>query len=155
MVLITSGGVGLAELCVPRGCHHGTPTPTSPRRHSTFLAPASPTCCQGNKDAKLKKKKKKENKKKSQWHSILRQSRNLWKRFWSAWEGNGNWASNYRFSTNSFLFPGYSVCSRHCLLAILCLQSYECQTPVKRESERAFLEWRRGGRENMGKGYSP
>lgn len=66
--------------------------------------------------------------------------------FKSAWEGNGNWASNYRFSTNSFLFPGYSVCSRHCLPAILCLPRYKCQTSVKRESERAFLEWRRGGR---------
>lgn len=55
-VLITRGGVGLAELCVHYGCHYGTPTPTSPRRHSTFLAPASPTCCQGNKRMQKKKK---------------------------------------------------------------------------------------------------
>lgn len=59
VVLITRGGVGLAELCVHRGCHHGTPTPTSPRRHSTFLAPASPTCCQGNKRMQNNKKEKK------------------------------------------------------------------------------------------------
>lgn len=58
IVLIARGGVGLVELCVHRGCHHGTPTPTSPRRHSTFLAPASPTCCQGNKRMQKKKRKK-------------------------------------------------------------------------------------------------
>lgn len=60
--------------------------------------------------------------------------------FLSAWEGSGNWASNYRFSTSAVLFPGYSVCSRHCLPAILCLLRQKHQTSAGRGGG-TLLEW--------------
>lgn len=105
---------GLAKLCAHCDCHR-TPTPASPRRHSLFLGEASPTCCQGNRRCKISMT--------FHFEAFKKPLKGIFK---SAWEGSGNRASNYRFSTSSVLFPGYSVCSRHCLPAILCLMRHKC-----------------------------